>query len=94
MSQDENKNRRIGFSVNQETFDRLEALSKQNDLKYTTLFEALIWGADDAYIKEALTKVPSHLKVNKQTLMSDLMKLPAEKLAELLAQANKDMDHS
>lgn len=94
MSQDENKNRRIGFSVNQETFDRLEAFSKQNELKYTTLFEALIWGADDAHIKEALTKVPSHLKVNKQTLMSDLMKLPAEKLAELLAQANKGMDHS
>lgn len=87
---DDNKTRRIGFSVNQETFDRLESLCKAHGMKYTPMFEALIWGATDEHIKEAVTKVPGHLKVNKQTLMSDLMKLPAEKLAELLAQANKD----
>jgi len=85
MSQEENKTRRIGFSVNNETFERLENLSKTVELKYTTIFEALVWGATEETIKEGLNKIPEHLRINKQTIMSDLMKLPAEELANLLA---------
>jgi hypothetical protein len=78
--------RRVGFSFRHETFQRFENMATRNGLKLTELAELLIWGADDQFVQKAKAKLPTELRMNKQRIMSELMKLPLEELTALLQQ--------